>query len=163
MKDKKPKVKVIDKVKLKPSISVTGKPKRIPRDVKKMIEYNWGKTPRPCHRCDSPVGMRTINMRGDEGLVSVSYKCWNCGETSGPRTLPFPKKVREMVRNASSLGVKTKRGVTLLCTRCNSDKLKLIIRPEDISSSSHTVSVRYECPECHWGAMLTLNYELGSE
>ena len=159
-KEKKVKVKIKD-VKLKPSISVTGKPRRIPRDVKRMIEYHWGKTPRPCQRCDSPVGMRTINMRGGEGLVSMSYKCWNCGFSTEPKTLPFPKKVREIVRNSSSLGVKTKRGVTLLCMRCNSDRLKLIIKPEDIDPDG--VSVTYECPDCGWGAMLTLNYVLERE
>ncbi|UCG68048.1 MAG: hypothetical protein JSV09_09425 [Thermoplasmata archaeon] len=158
-KEKKPKVKVIEKIP-KRVLKYQDKPRRIPREVKKMIEYNWGKMPRPCHNCRTPF-TRKIELNRKEELVTVSHKCMVCGSSLKTETLPYPKKVREMVRNSSSLGVKTENGVKLLCVRCNSDRLELIIKPENIDPKG--VFVEYACPDCHWGAMLTLNMEFKEE
>ena len=65
------------------------------------------------------------------------------------------KEVKKMFRDSSSLMIKTWRGRKFVCPRCNSQRVKLVIRPEWVADT--TVTVQYECKSCDWGAVLTLN------
>ena len=154
MKHHKKKVKAIKKIKRNPLRRM----KYIPRDVKRMINANCVKT-LTCQGCGL-ILKRRINLQPDEDIITVDYKCEKCGWSSSGYTLPYPKKVKKLVRDSSPFGVKTWRGIKFSCPKCNSNRLKLIIRPESIGPESitgSTVTVNYKCKRCGWGAMYALS------
>jgi len=129
------------------------RPRRIPRDIKRMVDANCAKTA-VCYKCGG-VSERVIDLLPDKNIVTVDYCCRKCGWSKRSKTMLYPSKVREMVRNASSISMKTWRGIRFFCPECNSSRVKLIIEPDYISES--TVTVRYKCKSCGWGAMYTLS------
>ncbi len=129
------------------------KQKYIPRDIKRMVDANCAKTAK-CPNCGE-VSERWVNLWPDKSIVTVDYSCKRCGWQARSKNMLYPKKVREMVRNASSIGMKTWRGIILICPKCNSSRVKLIIEPEYIKQDM--VTVNYKCSNCGWGALFTLS------
>ncbi len=126
---------------------------RIPRDIKRMVNANCAKTA-TCYKCGG-VSERVINLLPDKSIVTVDYWCRNCGWSARTKTMLYPKKAREMVSNASSIGIKTWRGIRFFCPKCNSSRVKLIIEPEYVKEN--TVTFTYKCSNCGWGAIKTLS------
>jgi len=126
---------------------------RIPKDIKRMVDANCAKTA-VCYKCGG-VSERVIDLLPDKNLVTVDYDCRKCGWSKRSKTMLYPSKVREMVRNASSIGIKTWRGIRFFCPKCNSSRVKLIIEPEYIKEEM--VTVNYKCNSCGWGALFTLS------
>jgi transcription elongation factor Elf1 len=132
-----------------------GRPRQrhIPKDIKRMVDANYVKTDK-CYRCGG-VTERFIDLLPDKNIVAVNYWCKNCGWQERTRTILYPRKVREMVINASSIRMKTWTGTKFICPKCNSSRVKLIIKPEYIKEDM--VTVNYECGNCGWGALFTLS------
>jgi len=126
---------------------------RIPKDIKRMVDANCAKTA-VCYKCGG-VSERRIDLWPDKNLVTVDYDCRKCGWSERSKTMLYPSKVREMVRNASSISMKTWRGIRFICPKCRSDRVKLIIEPEYIKADM--VTVNYKCGSCGWGALFTLS------
>lgn len=129
------------------------RPGHIPGDIKRMVDANCAKTAK-CPDCGE-VSERRINLWPDKSIVTVGYNCKRCGWQARSKNMLYPKKVREMVSSASSIGMKTWRGKRFFCPKCNSSRVKLIIKPEYIKED--TVTVNYKCRSCGWGAMHTLS------
>jgi len=129
------------------------RPRRIPRDIKRMVDANCAKTA-VCYKCGG-VSERVIDLLPDKNIVTVDYYCRKCGWSERSKTMLYPRKVREMVRNASSISMKTWRGIRFICPKCRSDRVKLIIEPEYIKED--LVTVNYKCSSCGWGALFTLS------
>jgi len=113
---------------------------RIPRDIKRMVDANCAKTA-VCYKCGG-VSERRIDLWPDKNLVTVDYDCRKCGWSERSKTMLYPIKVREMVRNASSIRMKTWRGIRFICPKCRSDRVKLIIEPEYIKEDMVTVNYK---------------------
>jgi Zn ribbon nucleic-acid-binding protein len=126
---------------------------RIPKDIKRMLNANFIKTAK-CPKCGE-TSERRADLWPDKEVVTVYYMCWKCGWTSRTRTILYPKKAREMVSNASSIGIKTWRGIRFRCPKCRSERVKLIIEPEYVKEN--TVTFTYKCASCGWGAIKTLS------
>jgi len=126
---------------------------RIPRDIKRMVDANCAKTA-VCYKCGG-VSERVIDLLPDKNIVTVDYCCRKCGWSERSKTMLYPRKVREMVRNASSISIKTWRGIRFICPKCRSERVKLIIEPEYIKEDM--VTVNYKCGSCGWGALFTLS------
>jgi len=126
---------------------------RIPKDIKRMLDANFIKTTK-CPKCGE-TSERKVDLWPDKGVVTVYYGCRKCGWFSRTKTILYPKKAREMVSNASSIGMKTWRGIRFFCPKCNSSRVKLIIEPEYVKED--TVTFTYECRNCGWGAIKTLS------
>lgn len=126
---------------------------RIPKDIRRMVDANCAKIAK-CPDCGG-VSERRIDLWPDKNLVTVDYDCRKCGWSKRSKTMLYPSKVREMVRNASSIGIKTWRGIRFFCPKCNSSRVKLIIEPEYIKEDM--VTVNYKCSSCGWGALFTLS------
>jgi len=129
------------------------RPRRIPKDIKRMVDANCAKTA-VCYKCGG-VSERVIDLLPDKNIVTVDYYCRKCGWSERSKTMLYPRKVREMVRNASSISMKTWRGIRFICPKCRSDRVKLIIEPEYIKED--LVTVNYKCSSCGWGALFTLS------
>jgi len=129
------------------------RPRRIPRDIKRMVNANCAKNA-VCYKCGG-VSERVIDLLPDKNLVTVDYDCRKCGWSERSKAMLYPRKVREMVSNASSIAMKTWRGIRFFCPKCNSSRVKLIIEPEYIKEDM--VTVNYKCSSCGWGALFTLS------
>jgi len=129
------------------------RPRYIPRDIQRMVDANCARTA-VCYKCGG-VSERVIDLLPDKNIVTVDYSCKRCGWSKRSKTMLYPKKVREMVSNTSSIGIKTWKGIRFICPECNSSRVKLIIEPEYISES--TVTINYKCRSCGWGSLYTLS------
>lgn len=136
-----------------------GRPRQrhIPRDIRRMVNANCARTAK-CPECGG-VTERNVDLLPDKNIVTVKYNCRKCGWSERSKTMLYPRKVIEMVRNASSIGKKTRRGIRLICPKCNSSRVKLIIEPENIKED--LVTVNYKCGSCGWGALFTLSIVKG--
>jgi DNA-directed RNA polymerase subunit M/transcription elongation factor TFIIS len=126
---------------------------RIPKDIKRMVDANCARTT-VCYKCGG-VSERRIELLPDKNNVIVYYDCRKCGWSERTKTMLYPRKVREMVSSASSISMKTWRGVRFICPKCRSERVKLIIQPEYIKED--LVTVNYKCASCGWGALFTLS------
>ena len=127
--------------------------RRVPKDIRRMVDANCARTAK-CPKCGE-VTERNVDLLPDKSFVTVDYSCRKCGWSERSKTMLYPKKVREMVRNASSIGIKTWRGIRFICPKCNSSRVKLIIEPEYIKEDM--VTVNYKCSSCGWGALFTMS------
>ena len=127
--------------------------RRVPKDIRRMVDANCARTAK-CPECGG-ITERNVDLLPDKSVVTVDYSCRKCGWSEISRTMLYPRKVREMVRNASSIGMKTWRGIRFICPKCNSSRVKLIIEPEYIKEDM--VTVNYKCSSCGWGALFTLS------
>jgi predicted RNA-binding Zn-ribbon protein involved in translation (DUF1610 family) len=127
--------------------------RHIPKDIKRMVDANCARTA-TCYKCGG-VSERRIELFPDKNIAAVGYWCKNCGWSGRTRNMLYPKKVREMVSNGSSIRMKTWMGTKFICPKCNSSRVKLIIKPEYIKEDM--VTVNYKCPSCGWGALFTLS------